>query len=82
MVQNFAHFQQYCHPCAGGNYFAESEPVPRSEAACASCAQKDYLEHRYKLRLVADIPNASAIDASVEEEEDNDDEIENQQSGK
>ena len=36
MVQNFAHFQQYCYPGAMGNYFAEGEEVPRCEAACAT----------------------------------------------
>ena len=53
MVQNFAHFQQYCHPGAKGNYFADEEEVPRCEAACAVCARKDWLEHRHKLRLFA-----------------------------
>ena len=47
MVQNFAHFQQWCFPGSRGNYFADSKAVPRAEAACVVCAQKDYLEHRH-----------------------------------
>ena len=43
MVQNFAHFQQWCFPGSRGNYFADSKAVPRAEAACVVCAQKDYL---------------------------------------
>ena len=57
MVQNFAHFQQYCHPGARGNYFAGGEEVPRCEAACAVCARKDWLENRHKLRLFAEPPH-------------------------
>ena len=34
--------------------------VPRSEAACAICQQKDFVEHRYKLNLFADPPDAVA----------------------
>ena len=74
MVQNFAHFQQYCYPGAMGNYFAEGEEVPRCEAACAICARKDWLEHRFKLRLFAEPPAATvsedaAAEADPEEEE-------------
>ena len=43
MVQNFAHFQQWCFPGSRGNYFADTKAVPRCEAACVVCAQKDYL---------------------------------------
>ena len=57
MVQNYAHFQQYCYPGAKGNYFADGEEVPRCEAACAICARKDWLEHRHKLRLFANMPS-------------------------
>ena len=56
VVQNFAHFQQYCYPGAMGNYFADGEEVTRCEAACAVCARKDFLEHRHKLRLFAEPP--------------------------
>ena len=56
MVQNFAHFQQFCHPGSKGNYFSSGEEVPRCEAACAICAQKDYLEHRHKLSLFGTAP--------------------------
>ena len=51
MVQNFAHFQQFSHPGAKGNYYADCDEVPRAEAACAVCACKDWLEHRHKLSL-------------------------------
>ena len=33
MVQNFAHFQQYCYPGTKGNYYGEGVEVPRCEAA-------------------------------------------------
>ena len=56
MVQNFAHFQQFCHPGSKGNRFSGGEAVPRCEAACAVCAQKDYLEHRHKLSLFGAVP--------------------------
>ena len=56
MVQNFAHFQQFCHPGSRGNRFSGGEAVPRCEAACAVCAQKDYLEHRHKLSLFGAVP--------------------------
>ena len=74
MVQNFAHFQQYCYPGAKGNYFAEGEEVPRCEAACAICSRKDWLEHRFKLRLFAEPPAATvsedaAAEPDPEEEE-------------
>ena len=35
MVQNFAHFQQFCHPGSKGNYFSSGEEVCRCEAVCA-----------------------------------------------
>ena len=56
MVQNFAHFQQFCHPGSRGNRFSGGEAVPRCEAACVVCAQKDYLEHRHKLSLFGAVP--------------------------
>ena len=56
MVQNFAHFQQFCHPGSRANRFSGSEAVPRCEAACVVCAQKDYLEHRHKLSLFGAVP--------------------------
>ena len=56
MVQNFAHFQQFCHPGSKGNFFSSGKEVPRCEAACAICAQKDYLEHRHKLSLFGAAP--------------------------
>ena len=67
MVQNFAHFQQYCYPSAKGNYFAEGEEVPRCEAACAICARKDWLEHRFKLRLFAEPPAATVSEDAAAE---------------
>ena len=57
MLQNFAHFQQWCFPGSRGNYFADSKAVPRAEAACVVCAQKDYLDHRHKLSLFETIPD-------------------------
>ena len=56
MVQNFAHFKQFCHPGSSGNRFSGGEAVPRCEAANAVCAQKDYLEHRHKLSLFGAVP--------------------------
>ena len=53
MVQNFAHFQQFCHPGSKANRFSGGQEVPRCEAACAVCAQKDYLEHRHKVNYLA-----------------------------
>ena len=73
IVQNFARFQQYCRPGAGGNFFADCEEVPRAEAACVVCAQKDYLEHRYKLCLFGEAPAESATEGhmlQVDQEDD------------
>ena len=56
MVQNYAHFEECSRPGSGGNYFSESDPVPRVEAACVFCAQKDWLEHRHKLSLFGSPP--------------------------
>ena len=75
-MQNFARFQQYCRPGAGGNFFADREEVPRCEAACVICAQKDYLEHRYKMSLFGEAPKGVTSEGSLaknteaEEEED------------
>ena len=60
MVQNFAHFQQFCHPGSKGNRFSGVEAVPRCEAACVVCAQKDYLERRHKLSLFGALPEGGA----------------------
>jgi hypothetical protein len=57
MGQNFAHFQQFSGPGAGSNYFANVQEVPRSETACAICAQKDWREHRFKLNLFSACPD-------------------------
>ena len=62
MVQNFAHFQQFCHPGSKGNYFSGGEAVPRCEAACAVCAQKDYLEHRQKLSRFGAVPEEAGTE--------------------
>eukprot|EP00812_Abedinium_dasypus_P007843 NODE_1_length_8589_cov_4.556480.p1 GENE.NODE_1_length_8589_cov_4.556480~~NODE_1_length_8589_cov_4.556480.p1 ORF type:complete len:2586 (+),score=446.46 NODE_1_length_8589_cov_4.556480:571-8328(+) len=51
MVQNFAHFQEFSHPGAKSNTFARTSEVPRCEAACVLCQQKDWLEQRHKLSL-------------------------------
>ena len=69
MVQNFAHFQQWCYPGAKGNYFADGEAEPRAEAACAVCAQKDYKEHRHKLSLFGTIPD-EALDENADDDDD------------
>ena len=53
LVQNCAGFQQYCRPGTKGNRFSGPVEVPRSEAACAACAQKDSREQQQKLRLIA-----------------------------
>ena len=39
-----------------GNRISGGEAVPRCEAACAVCAQKDYFEHRHKLSLFGAVP--------------------------
>ena len=62
MVQNFAHFQQFCHPGSKANRFTGGEQVPRCEAACAICAQKDYLEQRHKLSLFGSLPQQHATE--------------------
>ncbi len=81
-MQNSAHFQQFSRPDAKGNTFAPGMEVPRCEAACVVCQQKDFVEHRHKLSLFADPPahgargapqpamayKASASDALSEEE--------------
>ena len=75
MVQNFAHFQQYCNPGAKGNYFADGAEVPRCEAACAICARKDFLENRHKLHLLAETPtNTTSETANAENATENSDE--------
>ena len=74
MVQNFAHFQQFCHPGAKGNYFANTEEVPRCEAACAICARKDFLEHRHKLRLFAKPPAVTVSESAGAEDDPTDEE--------
>ena len=51
MLQNFAHFQQFSRPGAKGNTFVSTPEVPRCEAACALCQQKDFIEYRHKLAL-------------------------------
>ena len=56
MVQNFSHFQQFSRPGAKGNTFARVPEVPRCEAACALCQQKDFIEHRHKLSLFSAHP--------------------------
>lgn len=52
MVHNVAHLQQFCYPGSKGNRFSDGQEVPRCEAACAVCAQKDDLEHRHTLNLI------------------------------
>ena len=60
MVQNFSHFQQFSRPGAKGNTFARVAEVPRCEAACALCQQKDFIEHRHKLALFSTPPSNAA----------------------
>ena len=60
MAQNFSHFQQFSRPGAKGNTFARVPEVPRCEAACALCQQKDFIEHRHKLALFATPPSSAA----------------------
>ena len=78
IVQNFARFQQYCRPCAGGNFFADCEEVPRAEAACVVCAQKDYLEHRYKLCLFGEAPAESTTEGRLLQVDQEDDDEEDE----
>ena len=56
MVQNFSHFQQFSRPGAKGNNFSRIPEVPRCEAACALCQQKDFVEYRHKLCLFGTPP--------------------------
>ena len=70
MVQNFAHFQQFCHPGSKGNRFSGGEVVPRCEAACAVCAQKDYLEHHHKLSLFGAVPEQHASEGCTDDASD------------
>ena len=44
MVQNFATFQQFSRQGAGANVFSRCPEVPRCEAACVICQQKDFIE--------------------------------------
>ena len=73
MVQNFAHFQQFCHPGSKGNRFSGGEAVPRCEAACVVCAQKDYVEHRHKLSLFGAVPHERVSDYCADPASDHDD---------
>ena len=57
MVQNFAFFQQFSLQGARGNVFSCCPEVPRCEAACAICQQKDFIEHRHKLNIFAPLLN-------------------------
>ena len=60
MVHNFVAFQQFSRIGSGGNTFHRGPEVPRCEAACAICAGKDFVEHRYKLNLFSEPPDAVA----------------------
>ena len=75
------HFQQFSHPGAKGNYFADCDEVPRAEAACAFCACMGWLEHRRKLSLFGCSPCGNDIllaNAPVAEEQSLDEEEEEQ----
>ncbi len=73
MVQNFAYFQQFCHPGSKANRFSGGGAVPRSEAACVVCAQKDYLEHRHKLSLFGAVPEERVFEHCADSASDRDD---------
>ena len=73
MVQNFAHFQQFCHPGSKGNRFSGGKAVPGCEAACVVCAQKDYLEHRHKLSLFGAVPEERVSEHCADPASDQDD---------
>ena len=62
MARDFATFQQFSRQGAGGNVFSRCPEVPRCEAACVLCQQKDFIEHRYKLNLFAPSPGVVAED--------------------
>ena len=64
MVQNFDHFQQFCHPGSRGNRFSGGEAALRCEAACVVRAQKDYLEHRRNLSLFGAVPTGHVYEHS------------------
>ena len=68
MVQNFAHFQQFCRPGTECNRFVPGDDVPRCEAACVCCAQKDFLEHRHKVCLFGEPAKGDASVLSVQGE--------------
>ena len=69
MVQNFAHFQQFSRPGSKSNTFVSTPEVPRCEAACVLCQQKDWVENRHKLclfgkppaEILANGPGASVV---------------------
>ena len=61
IVQNFAHFQQWSRPGTKANTFSSAPEIPRCEAACAICQQKDWIEHRFKLALFAPTPVAQTL---------------------
>ncbi len=77
IVQNFAHFQQFSRPGTKGNSFSKTAEVPRCEAACAICQQKDWVEQRCKLALFAPPPEGHTL-ASVYRPPDSEDEDEPQ----
>eukprot|EP00972_Heterocapsa_arctica_P096250 14201021-Heterocapsa_arctica.AAC.1 len=76
MIHNFAHFQQFSRPGAKGNTFSRSAEVPRCEAACAVCQQKEFIEFRHKVNLFGTPPpmveramDDDAADAPVDAKE-------------
>ena len=75
-MQTFAHLQQFCHPGTKGNRFSHVEAVPRCEAACVVCAQKNYYEHRHKLSLFGAAPETEASEHCADVTRDRDDESE------
>ena len=72
MVQSFVHFQQFSRPGAKGNTFARTPEVPRCEAACALCQQKDFIEHRHKLALFATPPPTAVCTLASDDAQDED----------
>ena len=55
MLANFSFFQCFSVPESGGIQWTEQQSiqtaVPRQEIACAVCARKDWIEHRYRVYL-------------------------------
>ena len=85
MLQNFSFFQTHSLPCAGQNDWTRTVSpggaVQRREEACAVCAVKAWVEHRYQVymfrpytskagsEILAGMPDAETVETDEEESE-------------